>query len=547
MKSLLKLSMIAVVILMFSSCGKKNRAGKMVPQNAIVVAQIELKSLGNKLSWKEIQQTDIYKKMISDSSVNGWKKSLMENPSSSGIDFDAGITVFTADHNGNKYLAAEGKIKNQKDFDQFNKNFSDGNATPSGDVHILNLRNKGVVGWKNNQFIYLMNHENKMMNMGHWNDSTSQQNRMPTADRTAEFTALCKNLFSLKTDSSLANNDRFGSLLNENGDIHVYQNTDAMLNNAPQMGPLSMLKLDAFLKGNASTYTINFDNGKIDVSQKMFVSKQLTDIVKKYLGNSIEMDMVKRIPSNNLLGLMTVNFKPQGVTEMIKLTGMDGMINSYTQPMGFNLDDFSKATNGNWLLAFTDLNITDSMKNSSFNYIFSAGINDKAELQKMLNAAKKTTADMGKDSVLNYVMNDKLFAQSNHTSFANEYLNGNSNTSFDFANKISGHPAAFYLDLHKLLSQFTSVNTTKPGRKEMLDESLKIWNNIVSTGGEFNNGGFTFNTEVSLINKDSNSLQQLKNYFNNVFLIHEKTKADVPDVRKRLDSMLLPPPVDTVR
>jgi hypothetical protein len=414
-------------------------------------------------------------------------------------------------------------------------------------VHILNLKNKGVVGWKNDQFIYLMNHDEKMIEMGHWNDSMSQQNPMPPADRTAEFTALCKNLFSLKTDSSLANNDRFASLLKENGDIHVYQNTDAMLSNSPQMGPLSMLKLDAFMKGNASTYTINFDNGKIDVLQKMFVSKQLTDIVKKYMGNSIDMDMVKRIPSNNVLGLMAVNFKPEGVTEMIKLTGMDGMINSYTQPMGFNLDDFSKATNGNWLLAFSDLNISDSMKNSSFNYIFSAGINDKAELEKMLNAAKKTTSDMGKDSVLNYVMNDKLFAQSNHSSFANQYVNGNSNTSFDFASKISGHPAAFYLDLHKLLSQFTSWNTTKPGRKEMLDESLKIWNNIISTGGEFNNGGFTFNTEVNLENKDSNSLQQLKNYFNSLFLIHEKTKAEVPDVRKRLDSMLVPPPVDTVR
>ncbi|MGN6602567.1 MAG: DUF4836 family protein [Ginsengibacter sp.] len=547
MKSLLKLSVVAVVILMFSSCGKKNQAGKMVPQNAMVVAQIDLKSLGNKLSWKEIQQTDIYKKMIADSSVNGWKKSLLENPSSSGIDFDAGLTVFTADHDGDKYLAAEGKIKNQNDFDQFNKNFSEGNETTNGDVHILNLKNKGVLGWKNNQFIYLMNHDEKIMEMDHWNDSMSQQNPMSSADRTAEFTALCKNLFSLKTDSSLANNDRFSSLLKENGDIHVYQNTDAMLNNAPQMGPLSMLKLDAFMKGNASTYTINFDNGKIDVSQKMFVSKQLTDIVKKYMGNSIDMDMVKRIPSNNLLGLMAFNFKPEGVTEMIKLTGMDGMINSYTQPMGFNLDDFSKATNGNWLLAFTDLDISDSMRHPDFNYIFSAGINDKAELEKMLNAAKKTTAEMGKDSVLNYVMNDKLFAQSNHSSFANQYVNGNSNTSFDFANKISGHPAAFYFDIHKLLSQFTSWNTTKPGRKEMLNESLKIWNNIISTGGEFNNGGFTFNTEVNLENKDSNSLQQLKNYFNSLFLIHEKTKAEVPDVKKRLDSLLTPPPVDTVR
>ena len=247
------------------------------------------------------------------------------------------------------------------------------------------------------------------------------------------------------------------------------------------------------------------------------------------------------------MGLLAFNFKPEGITEMIKLTGMDGMINSYTQPMGFNLDDFSKATNGNWLLAFSDLDISDSMHHPDFNYVFAAGIQDKARLQKIVNAAKKTTDQMGKDSILNYVMNDKLFVQSNHSSFANQYLSGNSNTTFDFANKLSGHPVAFYLDLHKLLSQFSSWDMSKPGRKEILDQSLNTWNNVIATGGEFNDGGFTFKTEVNLVNKDRNSLQQLSDYFNQLFLIHEKTKAETPDITHRLDSLLVPPPVDTVK
>jgi hypothetical protein len=532
---------------MFSSCARKNEVGKMVPGNAIFVAQVDLKSLGNKLSWKEIQQTEIYKKAISDSSMKDWRKNLLENPSASGIDFDAGLVFFTADHEGNKYLAAEGKIKNQSDFDQFNKNFSEGTPSKDGDVNLLNLKNDAVLGWKDKQFIYVMNPGDKIYKMGEWNDSINMQNNTPPANRSVEFSALCKSLFSLKSDSSLAKNDRFSSLLKETGDIHVYQNTDAMINNSSAMGAMGMLKLDAFLKGNASTYTINFDNGKIDVSQKMFVSQQLTDIVKKYVGNSVDMDMIKKIPSNNILGLLAVNFKPEGITEMIKLTGMDGMINSYTQPMGFNLDDFSKATDGNWLLALSDLDISDSMHHPDFNYVFATGIQDKARLQKIVDAAKKTTDQMGKDSIFNYVMNDKLFAQSNHSSFANQYLNGNSNKTFDFANKLSGHPVAFYLDLHKLLSQFSSWDMSKPGRKEMLDQSLNTWNNVISTGGEFNNGGFTFKTEVNLVNKDRNSLQQLSDYFNQMFLIHEKTKAQTPDITHRLDSLLVPPPVDTVK
>jgi len=547
MKSFLKLSFVVVVVLVFSSCGKKNEVAKMIPANAIFVAQVDLKSLGNKLSWKEIQQTDIYKKAISDSSVKDWGKNLLENPSASGIDFDEGLVFFTADHDGNKYFAAEGKIKNQSNFDQFNKNFSDGTASKNGDINLLNLKNNAVLGWKDKQFIYIMNPGDKIEKMGAWNDSTNMQNNTPPADRSVEFSTLCKNLFSLKTDSSLAKNDHFSSLLKETGDIHVYQNTDAMINNSSAAGAMGMLKLDAFLKGNASTYTMNFDNGKIDVSQKMYVSQQLTDIVKKYSGNSVDMDMIRKIPSNNVIGLVAFNFKPEGITEMIKLTGMDGMVNSYTQPMGFNLDDFSKATNGNWLLAFSDLDISDSMRHPDFNYVFAAGIQDKARLEKIVNAAKKTTDQMGKDSIFNYVMNDKLFAQSNHSSFANQYVNGNSNTTFDFAGKLSGHPVAFYLDLHKLLSQFSSWDMSKPGRKEILDQSLNTWNNVISTGGEFNDGGFTFKTEVNLVNKDSNSLQQLSKYFNQLFLIHEKTKTETGNITHRLDSLLVPPPVDTVR
>ncbi len=547
MKSFLKLSFVSVVVLFLSSCGKNNEAGKMIPGDAIFVAQVNLKSLGNKLSWKEIQQTDIYKKAITDSSMADWRKNLLENPSASGIDFDEGIVFFTADHDGSKYFAAEGKIKSQSDFDKFNKNFAEGSATKDGDINLLNLKNNGLVGWKDNRFIYLMNAGNKIYKIDDWNDGNNMQNDNPPTSKSIEFSALCKNLFSLKTDSSLAQNDRFASLLKETGDIHVYQNTDAMLKNSPSMGMLGMLKLDAFTKGNASTYTINFDNGKIDVSQKMFVSQQLTDIAKKYMGNSVNMDMIKKIPSNNVIGLLAFNFKPEGITEMIKLTGIDGMINSYTQPMGFNLDDFSKATNGDWLLAFTDLNLSDSMHHPEFNYIFSAGIQDKASLEKILNAAKKTTVQMGNDSIINYVMNDKLFAQSNHTAFANQFLNGNSNTTWDVADKLSGHPVAFYFDIHKLLSQFSSWNITKPGRKEMLDQSLNIWNNVIATGGEFNNGGFTFKTEINLMNKDSNSLQQLSKYLNQMFMIHEKTKAETPDMTHRLDSLLVPPPVDTVK
>ena len=214
--------------------------------------------------------------------------------------------------------------------------------------------------------------------------------------------------------------------------------------------------------------------------------------------------------------------------------------------MGFNLDDFSKAGNGDWLLAFSDFNLNeDSMKMNpaGLNYIFSFGIGDKPSLQKIITAAEKTASQMGKDSVVNYVMNDKLFALSNEKSFATQYLNGN-NTQFDFSDKISGHPVGFYFDIHKILTSFSNLKRHTDERREMLNQSLNTWNNVIGSGGEFKDGGFTFHAEVNLINKDTNSLKQLNKYFDKMYTIQE-TKKDSSTAR--LDSLLVPPPIDTVK
>jgi hypothetical protein len=188
MKSFLKLSVFGLLVFFMSSCGHKNEAGKMIPVNAGLVMRINLQSLGNKLSWQDIQQSGLYKKFISDSSIENWKKSLLQNPSASGIDFQDGLIFFTASHthNGKKYFAAEGKLKNENDFIQFNKNFSNG-AEPSkdGELTLLNLKENNVVGWNKNDFIYVMNPGNTAYHLNKWKENEDSGDNTPPADRSA--------------------------------------------------------------------------------------------------------------------------------------------------------------------------------------------------------------------------------------------------------------------------------------------------------------------------------------------------------------------------
>ena len=127
------------------------------------------------------------------------------------------------------------------------------------------------------------------------------------------------------------------------------------MKSSSSLGMLGMLKLDVFFKDNISTYTVNFDNGKIDIDQKGYAGKEFSDFLKKYSGGSINTDMIKNIPSQNVLGVVAMNYKPEAIKDLIKLIGMDGMLNSYSDKIGFNLDDFVKANKGELMLAFTDL------------------------------------------------------------------------------------------------------------------------------------------------------------------------------------------------
>ena len=550
---------ISAIVVIFSSCGKNNNNGKMIPADALFVVQIDIKSIESKLPLDDIKQSEWFKKSIADPSAPEWRKKMLENPSASGIDLDNGLTFFVAKNSGQNYIVAEGKIKNVKDFEQFNKNFdSSQTIKKEGEINLLGLKDKSIVGWNDNYFAYVTSAPENSYNDFKWNDTTNLQPNNPV-DNSAALSAFCKNLFSLKTDSSLAGNDKFNALLKESGDIHAWQNNEALVKSTPSMSMLSMLKLDAFTKDNITTYTVNFENGKIAIDQNAYVSKELSDVIKKYSGN-INMDMIKSIPSQNVIGLLAFNFKPEGIKELIKLTGADGLVNTYGQKMGITLDDISKATNGDFLLAFSDLkmpktsiNKNDSSEDNSeydnfkpeFNYIFSVGIGDKASFQKIIDVLKKTGSQMGADSLVNkYVMNDKTFAYGSSVDFANQYLSGKSNNKYDFSGDFSGHPFGFFLDIHKILSEFSDAKSIDSSDKAMLNQSLNTWSNIISDGGDFKDNAFKFHTEINLVNKDTNSLKQLNNYFNEMYKLNQAGKDENT---ARLDSLLVPPPTDTVR
>ena len=557
---------IIVSAILFSSCSKSNDEGKMIPKNAMFVALLNTKSLSEKVTWDDVKQTSWYKQMYADTATKDWMKKLLDNPENSGIDSKASIIFFVKKGSGDDYdIVFEGQLKNEKDFEQFNKNLDPSStAKKDGDINMLTMKENSVVGWNDKHFAYVTNSNSiKSKYAADWDTTNNQSNISRAIDNNVVLSALCKSLFSLKSDSSLAKNDKFSKLLSEKGDIHAWVNTEEMTKNNSAMGMLGMLKLDIFFKDNISTYTVDFDNGKIKVNQRAYAGKEFTDFLKEYKGGNINTDMIGNIPSQNVIGVFAMNYKPEGLKELIKLTGIDGFINMYAGQMGFNLDDFVKATNGDLMVAFSDL----KMKSDSFNYkddsgrttnanvysrpdvnyLFSVGVADKQSFQKLIDAGKKIGNEMGgKDDLASFNLNDKTFAIGNTQPTVNQYLAGSKNK-FAFTDKLSGHTIGLFVDIQKILSVLNNESLIKDAdAKTIMTESMKTWNNVYFTGGEMDDDAMTGNTEINFVDQSTNSLKQLNHYFDEIAKVmlakkeREKSKWNVPD------SLMIPPPIDTV-
>jgi hypothetical protein len=112
---------------------------------------------------------------------------------------------------------------------------------------------------------------------------------------------------------------------------------------------------------------------------------------------------------------------------------------------------------------------------------------------------------------MTYNINNNWFAIGNSGDHVNKFLAGGNNKQA-FADKISGHPFGGYIDIQKLLKSMDADHTDSSG-KVLSNASLKMWQDVVITGGEYKNGALAGEVEINFMDKNTNSLKQLSLYF----------------------------------
>lgn len=521
------LGLLAVTLVLVVSCGTADKSAIAVPKDAAVVLHINTSSLSSKLTWKEIQQTNWFKEAYADADDSLAKK-LLDNPDNSGINTETDLVFFVKRQAKHGYAVFEGGLKDAAAFESFNKKMQPtAAASKDGDLNILKLKgDEGIATWKDGRFIYVF--DAQMDNASRFSDDGSSQATPITTDSLVKF---AKGLYDLKGDASLTSDNKFSSLLKEAGDVHIWFSAENLYGGDLLGGMLSTMKISDITKGNITAMTLSFDNGKILVKAKSYYNEQLAKLMDKYKMKNLDADALARIPSDNVTGVLAWNYPPEGLKEFLQLGGLDGMANGFLGEVGYSVDEFIKANKGDIILAVTDFTVkseqvtypsyeeggqpyTYNKTTPDAKVLFAVSINDKPAFDKMVGIVKAKMGDMSEGGgmpKISYSLNDKWFAAGNAEDQVNKFLAGGASNKQPYISKISGHPFGMYVDLQKILKTSEAASTDST-TKIVLGESVKMWEDVLATGGEISDGAMSSQFEINLVDKSTNSLKQLNQY-----------------------------------
>jgi len=508
------LFVFAASLLMVSCSKKSNTQGKNIPANAAVVVIVNGASISTKLPWEEVKQNELYKILSTDSGMSSIAKSALDNPDNTGIDSKKDLIFFMVKDSSGAYVGATGTLKDEATFKVYNTaTLTMGIAAEKDGVQFITDRTTSVSWTKEKFFIVFdapqINQANQLNRMM-MDDSTASQ----VGNKPRNVEAVAASLHKLEEKNSLAKNEKFSELMGSKADVHFWMNSEALYEGDAAMAALSMLNISKLYKDSYNTATVNFENGQINLDSKTYSGKEMSDIFKKYSGANINKEMIQRMPAKDVAVLFAMNYKPEGLKELIKLTGVEGLINIGASQLGFNVDDFIKSHNGELLFAITDIKIDSMFGTPNPNVLFSTGVGDKASFDKIVNAAQKAGAQMASASPnsIYFTSNGKIFALGNQKGMVDNFVNKDAKSNFAFLDKISGGPIGGYFNLQYIL---TSLKPSVKGDSSaiiMMDASLKMWDNILISGGQFKDGSLQQHVEINLVDKNTNSLKQLNNY-----------------------------------
>lgn len=515
------------LIILFLACGTYLAGfsqAKMVlnylPKDVKMIIKINSTSLGQKMKWADFAKTGMFEEITKDASQEG--KTFLKNSAPTGIDMSQGIfAVMPVAKNSEKTEPIfYGALSSPSQFSVMIKKV----AT---EPHVVKLANgelviskKTAIAWNKDVFVII---EDEFKDL-----STSEAAKPKTADdmaKTKRLTERCKAL--LNKQKAPLDDQRFLSLLNEQGDVYVWINN---LQSESQKKNKAAQVVDMFNRNmRSSDYTagvIQFDNGRIGMETKRYISPFLDSLYQKYPPKTLNTQLTQKLPAGRPIFLYSVSFSPAMINEMIVKAGAGQYIDSLGKK-GIKMDDLVSVVTGDITAAVMKINesaeadsITQAM--SGIQIFLAGGINDKTkfkQLSDLLQANKNDTSknQQAKKMKPHILLNDSIFVVSLSQNAAQKFLESPANNQElkELISRYARYPNACFIDLKTILGlamQGAAKNRSEQDKRQM-SEVLSMFDKLVTYGGLYEKGALSSTFELTLSNKDENSLKQFINLF----------------------------------
>ncbi|RPD37972.1 DUF4836 family protein [Chitinophaga barathri] len=570
-RTLLVLSGAAVLLL--SACSKTPEQGKHIPRNAAMVVGVNSAQIQDKLVKDGLTVDKLFDAVQSKDTSSSMAKA-MKDAENSGVDLkgDVFIAMVPGEAGSKGYLAAYAKLKDAAKFEAFIKEKSKKDVKAGTDFKYLE-DNDAIVGFDKETIIGIFAFDPNDLNNNNpygFDDMDGMDGdsaALPAAPKAVNNVETLNKLFHLKKDESIATVESFKDVQKEKGDVFFWMSSEQIYAFNPGtpsgMAALMTGNIKKLTEGAFTTAAAHFENGKIKVNGTSYAGKEMTDIIKKYPMEKVNMEMIENYPSENILGYAVANFDLRMVGDILKLVGMDGLVNMGLAEAQISLDDILKAFKGEIAIIGSDFSVVSkpsewdssmTTEKPDIKFVFNMKVGDKAAFEKVMSS--KVVAPMFSKQGDQYVpqqpmgpvavsINDKRILAASDQALLTAYEAGKSKAKLDEAavNATKGSVFSMYLDIEKI------VNNIPEKEMKQLPDSISndlkgLLKNFTVSSEPFSGKSQKSVLELNFKNESQNTLVQLVNFTKKMWGYYEAKKAEdeaawggaVPDSAVVVDS-----------
>ena len=382
--NLFRFSVLALIILVLSSCGKTDNPFNVIPKNATVVVVANGKTLSEKAGIENFTTTNTYallKEEVDDENeIFKTVEPIFANTEESGINFKKDFFFFMYKKESVNYLSFYFNLLDAAKFESIVNKI---NETEGSDLTIS----------KDGKYSYLWDEEGDSPMML-WNDKqlifTISTNGELTKE---EYLKETKGLLVQKTENSINENEDFAKFIDNQKDISLWMDYSVFYDYLPPMQKMMIQSnLPYDMTGTLIHTYVDFQNGKVEVNYDVVMNDEFKSFMEdnKIIKDKFDTDLLSVFPEKSFANFsIAIDFL--GYFNLIKdmmeenQQNIDNFDEQFKAQTGMTikeaLNEFSgEISMGLHRIAFEDVEKIDYMA-----YYQAGGQGDINEFKKIVN------------------------------------------------------------------------------------------------------------------------------------------------------------------